>query len=194
MTDLPKRLSQSRRLSVESRRVSIDSRRFSDSIRIASSSRRHSPTFNFQPASPHSPHMTESPAMRNQFSVSLSSPVDLDIEAALDPKPMEFEHEHKEASRTDVNESKRPSISDDRGTEEQQKELAFYVGQLNPEEHPQNLPLWRKFIILFVMATGALCSTCASSMVCFSISQPLQRPLTYFRSPSGRVRRRRHSP
>lgn len=37
--------------------------------------------------------------------------------------------------------------------------------ELSSDDDPKNLPIFRKWVILFVVCTGTLCSTCASSMV-----------------------------
>ena len=36
---------------------------------------------------------------------------------------------------------------------------------LQPEDDPKNLPSWRKWLVIFVISTGTLCATSASSMV-----------------------------
>lgn len=36
---------------------------------------------------------------------------------------------------------------------------------LDPADDPKNLPEWRKWAIIFVISTGTLCATSASSMV-----------------------------
>ena len=41
-----------------------------------------------------------------------------------------------------------------------------FLVDLRPEDDPKNLPVFRKWLILFVVCTGTLCSTSASSMVC----------------------------
>ena len=44
-----------------------------------------------------------------------------------------------------------------------------YEVQLDPHEDPKNFPAARKWLILFVICTGTLCATCASSMVSASV-------------------------
>lgn len=46
----------------------------------------------------------------------------------------------------------------------------FAVTTLSPEENPKNLSGLRKWAIVITICSGALCATCASSMVCFSLS------------------------
>lgn len=102
--------------------------------------------------------------MPDQTDLTMSPPVDLDVEAAMDPKPTGYHHE-KPHCTDHVRGSRTYSMTDEDVTEEQQKELAFYVGKLDPDEDPQNFSMLRKVVLLFVISTGALCSTCASSMV-----------------------------
>ena len=40
-----------------------------------------------------------------------------------------------------------------------------FLVELDPEEDPKNLPAWKKWQIILVICFGALCTTCASSMV-----------------------------
>ena len=37
--------------------------------------------------------------------------------------------------------------------------------ELEPHEDPKNMSQWRKIIVMSVISSGALCSTCASSML-----------------------------
>ncbi|KAI0700693.1 major facilitator superfamily domain-containing protein [Cytidiella melzeri] len=53
-------------------------------------------------------------------------------------------------------------------TLEEEKDLAYFVGTLDEDEDPKNLSFLRKCIIVFVVSSGALCSTCASSMAAFA--------------------------
>lgn len=36
---------------------------------------------------------------------------------------------------------------------------------LEADEHPQHLPAWRKWLVVFVISSSSLCVTCASSLV-----------------------------
>ena len=40
-----------------------------------------------------------------------------------------------------------------------------YLVNLDAEEDPRNISKYRKWIIIFVLCSGALCSTCSTSMV-----------------------------
>ena len=40
-----------------------------------------------------------------------------------------------------------------------------YAVALEQEDDPKCLPIWRKWVIVLVICSGALCATCASSMV-----------------------------
>lgn len=44
-----------------------------------------------------------------------------------------------------------------------------YEVHLEPHDDPKNLSELRKWLILFVLCNGTLCSTCASSVVCGDI-------------------------
>lgn len=112
---------------------------------------------------PYASRGTESPTLFDQY--SSPSPVDLDIEAAMDPKPPKDHHHHEKADGTEENKSQGVTLEDEELTVEEQKERAYYVEKLEPEEHPQHFSSLRKFIIVFIISSGALCSTCASSMV-----------------------------
>lgn len=52
----------------------------------------------------------------------------------------------------------------DSPTKSESGEDPFLVG-LDVEEDPRNMPRFRKWLIMFVVCTGALCSTCSTSMV-----------------------------
>ncbi|KAJ3544006.1 hypothetical protein NM688_g5793 [Phlebia brevispora] len=43
-----------------------------------------------------------------------------------------------------------------------------YEVRLEEEDDPKNLPVWRKWLIVSVICSGALCATCASSMAAFA--------------------------
>jgi hypothetical protein len=159
----------SRQISVDARRVSIDSRRFShqpDPRRLSASYALRNISLNGR----------ESPIHVNQFNVSLTpAPVDLDIEEAMEPKPRGFARRASSVSMPipvhlrdggDVDGKGLPLTPEDSElTLEEEKDLAFFVGTLEEDEDPRNFSMLRKCIILFVVASGALCSTCASSMV-----------------------------
>lgn len=51
-----------------------------------------------------------------------------------------------------------------RSTTKESKGDPFLV-ELDPEEDPKNLSKYRKWSIIFFVCTGALCSTCSTSMV-----------------------------
>jgi hypothetical protein len=72
----------------------------------------------------------------------------------LRPRSKEEEEEEEEGSE---------------GSEVQRKQQQFEVS-LDADESPLALPLWKKWACVGVVSIGALCVTCASSMVClFSI-------------------------
>ena len=48
------------------------------------------------------------------------------------------------------------------------RDPAFLV-HLDPPESPKHLSSWRKWIIVLVVSTSALCATCTSSMVRFCL-------------------------
>ena len=41
-----------------------------------------------------------------------------------------------------------------------------YLVNLDTEEDPRNMSQYQKWLIIFVLCSGALCSTCSTSMVC----------------------------
>lgn len=51
---------------------------------------------------------------------------------------------------------------------EKGKEHDPFAVVLDPEEDPKNLPVWRKWLVVFVISTGTLCATSASSMAAFA--------------------------
>ncbi|KAF9446914.1 MFS general substrate transporter [Macrolepiota fuliginosa MF-IS2] len=43
-----------------------------------------------------------------------------------------------------------------------------FLDVLEPDEHPQHLPTWRKWLIVIVISASSLCVTCASSLAAFA--------------------------
>lgn len=159
---------ESRQVSTDARRVSIDSRRFSHQP----DPRRLSASYALR-AMANQP--LNSPFYANQYNVSLTpAPVDLDVEEAMEPKPRGFRRESSISMPTPVHlhdghspGEKSPGLvpEDSELTLQEEKDLAYFVGTLDEDEDPKNFSFLRKCLIVFVVSSGALCSTCASSMV-----------------------------
>lgn len=175
-SDPSKRWSASRRISVESRQISLDARRVSiDSRRFSHQPdpRRLSASYALR-AFNNAPH--SAPFHVNQFNVSLTpAPVDLDVEEAMEPKPRGFIRDSASITMPTPVHLRDGSFPNEKSsglvpeesdlTLEEEKDLAYFVGTLDEDEDPKNFSFLRKCIIVFVVSSGALCSTCASSMV-----------------------------
>ena len=79
------------------------------------------------------------------------------LHAVTDVEKAEDSRTTQDATRVEVEKPHTASAED--GNDDK------FLVELDPAEDPRNMPNFRKWIIVFVVSCGALCSTCSSSMV-----------------------------
>ena len=87
-------------------------------------------------------------------------------------KPTDDTHKppHNDSSNESDNRSSDSAHSNSNADGQmKQDEKGQFEVTLDPEEDPKNLPTYRKWIAVLVIAGGAACATCASSLVCRSV-------------------------
>lgn len=163
-TDIEKDSSRSPSTPVQQARNSGFFRRSDSATLVPTPPRQPSPTLDAHGRPSQPPHAERSHSPDSSINYPLGSPVDQDLEAAMDPKPPMAAHTHSHHSHDGEKSMESPDM-DDELTTEQAHEKKFYVGTLGPAEDPQNFAMWRKCLVVFVVGAAALCTTFASSAV-----------------------------